>query len=124
MKVVHALLEQLLKTGANPNGIKDKNGLYPLHFAALLGQEQSVATLLHHGADPFKTDNQGRFPLQLAIEEGWPRIIDHLSGAMSQPGEIKGKGEESQYQYLRNRALDLIRTWRRWRKRWRKKKNL
>ena len=33
-----ALVKQLLKTGANPNAIKDKNGLRPLHFAAACGQ--------------------------------------------------------------------------------------
>ena len=46
-----ALLKQLLKTGANPNCIKDKHQLYPLHFAAFLGQDDCVKALLEHHAD-------------------------------------------------------------------------
>ena len=46
----------------------DRDGLTALHHAAVLGQDDSLDLLVH--ADLDVVDNEGKTPMQLAIENG------------------------------------------------------
>jgi len=105
-----ALVHQLLQTGANPNGIKDKHGLYPLHFASLLGQEHMVKHLLAHGADPFRTDTSSRFAVQLALDGSFPSIVQLLGETMENQlakAELRDERAKQQCQKLVLKAVDI-----------------
>lgn len=71
-----ALVQALLKKGANPNTIGKNSGV--LHEAALLGNEKVVKILLKHGANPNTKDKQNFAPLHLAASRGHVAICNLL----------------------------------------------
>lgn len=62
-----AVAELLVRAGARVNDRCEK-GRTALHVAAVWGKLDMVLYLLHHGADPTLTDEDGRTPSQLARE--------------------------------------------------------
>lgn len=56
----------LLKYGARPN-VRDKDGMTPLHMAAMLGEPGTVRRLLKAGAAPESRDKDGDSPLFSAV---------------------------------------------------------
>jgi len=62
-----SVAELLLRAGARPND-RCEQGRTPLHVAAISGRLDMVLYLMHHGADPTLTDEDGRTPSQFARE--------------------------------------------------------
>jgi ankyrin repeat protein len=80
------LMQSLLDHGADPNA-RDGGGSTPLHYSSWCkkGRKESEGTvegtrlLLKHGAIMDIEDNEGRTPLQLALEHGRQDIVTCLS---------------------------------------------
>ena len=68
-------IERLLASGANP-GKTDKKGKSPLHFAACLGQLETVRLLLQQGAQVNPRDKTLATPLLEALDG--PRPLEML----------------------------------------------
>ncbi len=77
-----AIVELLLKYGANPNSV-DYRGETPLHSAAQCNNLPAVELLLKHGANPNSADRYGVTPLLIACRRGYPykRLIRTLIDA-------------------------------------------
>lgn len=83
------IMQLLLDKGANPNA-RDKNDSTPLHhsswwkraknYPATQGTVEGTRLLLKHGALVDAKDNEGRTPMQLALEHGHNDIVTCLSG--------------------------------------------
>jgi ankyrin repeat protein len=87
----------LLSHGANPNAesfsvlsrLATKQGrkTLPAYYDTLLheavgkGSLPIVKALLQAGADPARTDHEGRTPLDIAVDRGYPDIIEALQNA-------------------------------------------
>lgn len=71
-------IEILLKYGANPNDILDKNGTSVLHFAANSGNEQIVNLLLNASADINIQDRDMQTPLMIAAGFKNKRVVQLL----------------------------------------------
>jgi ankyrin repeat protein len=57
---------ELLKLGANPNNIEDREGLTPLHFALTFRSRKTIPILLSHGANVDRRDREGISPFEYA----------------------------------------------------------
>lgn len=66
---LNVALSKLLDLGADPNGVKVRRCLSPLHWAAEYGYIETCRLLLEHGADPNADDDIGYMltPLYAAI---------------------------------------------------------
>lgn len=62
-------VRRLLEADADPN-IANLNGVRPLHYAALVGNERNVVRLIAAGADPNASDNAGATALHYAAGLG------------------------------------------------------
>ena len=68
------LIDELIAAGANPNH-QDINGRTPLHWAASDGFEESVSSLLKHGARIDITDRDGTLAEAASSNESIRRMI-------------------------------------------------
>jgi ankyrin repeat protein len=59
----------LLKNAADPN-VREQGGYTPLHAAAQNGDEATIRVLLYGGADLLLRGDDGKTPLDLALEAG------------------------------------------------------
>lgn len=57
---------------------RDNYGWTPLHYAASIGSGDIVEILLKKGADPNIKDNEGKIPLDIAVEKGHEGVADIL----------------------------------------------
>lgn len=77
----------LLATGRVDVGRRDNQGKTALSLAVQWGHSvEVIRVLLHYGADPDTTDNEGQTPLNLAMTRGLPqdlRMADALSSWMN-----------------------------------------
>lgn len=86
-RAAHA--ERLLAAGADPN-LASMTGNFPLHLAAMRGNERLVTLLLDHGADPTRVDQGPRYPRPFA-----PRDGEHLEQPGRTPAEwARANGHE------------------------------
>jgi ankyrin repeat protein len=84
----------LLEAGAS-TAPGDEEGLHPLHLAARDGQEEIVALLLEHGADPLARDEEeGTTALHEASAEGHEGVLCKLVGTATAAAD-KGLAESS-----------------------------
>ena len=63
-----AILELLLKYGANPD-IADEDDNTPLHFAAMRGTKEVAMYLLKLGANPYALNKRGNVPYEEVTRE-------------------------------------------------------
>ena len=63
-------INALLRQGADVNAL-DKNGLTPLHYAAVMGSPEKVDALLRAGAIANAKDKGGQTPLDWAEESSY-----------------------------------------------------
>lgn len=68
-------LAPLLHDPSDP-AIQALGGGTPLHYAADLGQYETVELLLDAGADPFVRNGVGKFPWDLACQSGFEGIVE------------------------------------------------
>ncbi len=81
------VVKELLTTDINLNHTNFV-GWTPLIEAIILNdggkrQQEIIALLLQHGANPTMTDKYGKLPVQLAKEKGYNEIVDLLEQAMN-----------------------------------------
>lgn len=82
-------MQQLLKTGVNPN-IQDARGWSPLMWASAEGHQAIVKQLLEHGADSNLINYLGRSAIMYASNYGYKEIV----GALLEKGAIPNPSEE------------------------------
>ncbi|MCE3044207.1 ankyrin repeat domain-containing protein [Legionella sp. 16cNR16C] len=88
-----AIVEALLKAGANPDQPISLDQMSPLLIACKMGHEQVVSLLLKYGASVQQTNQLGETPLYLACASNHQRIIEHLLIAKASPQQTNNKGE-------------------------------
>ena len=74
---VTALVELLLKRGANPN-LTQEGGWTALHAAAQSGNRLMVETLIAHGAHVNQRADNNQTPLDMALLKGHQEIVELL----------------------------------------------
>ena len=80
---------QLLDAGADINAIT-KSGWTACHFAASNGDEVCMALLLEHNADWQSLNAGDESPLQLALANGHPKIVELVQQLEIQPSANNG----------------------------------
>ena len=85
-----AMVEKLLKEGANPNA-KDEGNFQPLIFAVNFGAIEIVRLLLEAGAEP-NISNEGSTVLATAAMNGYTRIATMLLEAGARVDDRYGNG--------------------------------
>ena len=71
-----ARVKELLAAGVDVNAPEGDN--YPLHWAAVGGDLNTVKLLLEHGADPSVRDSAGRTPAMDAPRNDHKELADYL----------------------------------------------
>lgn len=74
------IVEALLLAGLDSNS-PDRDGLRPLHLAALKGRDEAITPLLSANADPAAPDNAGRIALHYAAMGNHKAAIERLLAA-------------------------------------------
>ncbi|XP_068447522.1 cyclin-dependent kinase 4 inhibitor C isoform X2 [Clinocottus analis] len=87
-----ALVEALLRAGADPNLRDPACGLTVTHDAAREGFIDSVRVLVESGADVNLVDERGNLPLHLAAREGHLEATQLLIGRTENPRAPNGLG--------------------------------
>jgi ankyrin repeat protein len=80
----------LIESGANVRARRGgkgwpRAGWTALHYVAAYGMLDLIEPLLAHGADPAQTDDEGRTPLRVAIEECQDDATDMLRRRSASP---------------------------------------
>ena len=68
----------MLQKGCDPK-ICGNNGWTPLHDAAMLSTYKMVQTLLKYGANPNAVDEEGRKPVDVAIEDDIIELLQNVT---------------------------------------------
>ncbi|XP_056271119.1 cyclin-dependent kinase 4 inhibitor C [Pseudoliparis swirei] len=87
-----AVVQALLRAGADPNLRDPVCGLTAMHDAAREGFVESVRALVDYGADLNIVDEQGNLPLHLAAREGHLEATQMLIGRTADPRGPNGLG--------------------------------
>jgi len=87
-----AVVQALLRAGADPNLRDPVCGLTAMHDAAREGFVESVRALVDYGADLNLVDEQGNLPLHLAAREGHLEATQMLIGRTADPRGPNGLG--------------------------------
>lgn len=76
-----AIVELLLKHGANPNqGVKKTGNAKPLDMACQEGLLDVIKILVKYGADVNDKGFRGQTPIRTAARNGWLDVIKYLVG--------------------------------------------
>lgn len=95
-------------------------GLVPLHWACAGGRHGLVRHMLEHGADPRVADEQGRTPLELALQAGSFQLvmllIDRLKARAEPPPDAALRQRltatfATSHTDARNRLQQTLRDW-------------
>ena len=73
----HKVLQKMLLLGSDPN-LKDSNGWTALHYAAQIGDLESVKILIEKKADINSFSNNGRTALHLAAKMNRKDVVNYL----------------------------------------------
>ena len=73
----HKVLKKMLLLGSDPN-LKDSNGWTALHYAAQIGDLESVKILIDKKANINSFSNNGRTALHLAAKMNRKNVVDYL----------------------------------------------
>lgn len=79
-----AVVDLLLKQGANPNLAEKETGTTPLHLACLNGNRRVIRLLLTHGADKSIKSKHGNTAEQF-LEQGFESNRERLKSGRSTP---------------------------------------
>ncbi len=94
--------------------------LVPLHWACAGGKHGLVRHMLEHGADPRVADEQGRTPLELALQAGSFQVvmllIDRLKALAAPPADAALRQRltaifAASHTDARNRLQQTLRDW-------------
>lgn len=104
-----ALVEAVLKKGADPDLRAHFGGLTALTEACALGLREIAEMLLAHGADIERADGNGRTPLMHAAVHGDPRLVEMLlqKGANK---KIKDSNGITALKYAQGPYMERLRT--------------
>lgn len=83
-------IKELLKTSNLDINASSEFEQTPLHKAVIKGNIEIIKLLINKGADPTLVDEKNQTPLDYAQDEGDLQIINYLSVAMQQEGELNG----------------------------------
>lgn len=108
LTVVTALMDYLLKKGANPN-IQTADGATPLHAAALQGYPESLALLLKAGAKPDVSNKLKQTPLLLACNaQRGSEKVKALLEAGANPNITNADGNSALYLAVQRNDAEMI----------------
>ena len=82
------IVELLLKHKADPN-IREQGGYTPLHAAAQNGDKAMIRALLYGGADLALQSDDGKIPLDLALEAGHAEAAKLLQEGITKQFRLK-----------------------------------
>lgn len=86
-------LARLLEKHPGKTTQRDSLGRTPLHWAASIGKEHSLALLLQHTADANTTNLAGRLPLHEAAERGFAEVVRLLIPVTVPTGALDAGGD-------------------------------
>jgi ankyrin repeat protein len=84
-----AVINLLLRAGANPNVVEAVTGKTPLHFAAAVGHRPIIEALVRHRAALDAVDRRGETPLGYALREARTNAIATLRAAGATIGKTR-----------------------------------
>ncbi|KAM8873734.1 cyclin-dependent kinase 4 inhibitor C, partial [Spinachia spinachia] len=90
-----AVIEALLRAGADPNLRDPVLGLTVTHDAAREGFADAVRVLVAYGADPNLVDEKGNLPLHHAAREGNLEATRLLIAVTADPRAANGRGHSA-----------------------------
>ena len=74
----HVAIDYIDTTCPAPINARNKDGMTPLHAAALAGQKEAAELLIDKGADVNAKNEEGVTPLQMASQKGHQSIVELL----------------------------------------------
>lgn len=89
-----AAVEELLRAGADPNAVAEREGVRPLHVAAEAGDAAVVRALLAAGSDPDAEDAGGLRAIEGAAAAAEREVVEILFPVTTRKIVEFGKGEE------------------------------
>ena len=103
-------MELLIRSGSRSLDAPTKDGLTPLHMAAMNGRESTIELLLHLGSQTLDApDENGKTPLHLAIRFGYESTVELLLRCRSQSLNAPDiKGRIPLYLALRRSNIEIV----------------
>lgn len=103
-----ALVEALLRAGADPNKRDPICGLTVTHDTARDGFIDTVRVLVDHGADANLVDDKGNLPLHLASKEGHLKVVRLLIQCTADPQMPNNEGSTARDLARDKGKMDIV----------------